>query len=110
MYSWVLASRIRKFGGSSMAAYLQRRADGQKHIRDAALPEKKTMTYPRRGRSGGGASEEPSPMRLLLAICLEEGEEARVFWAGRRRRQRKLWPVKRIYSADGVIYNPRQES
>ena len=79
-----------------MAVYLQRRADGQKHIRDAALTEKKTMTYPRRGWSGGGASEEPSLMHLLLAICLEEGEEARVFWAGRRRRQRKLWPMKKI--------------
>ena len=79
MYSWVPASRIRKFGGSSMAAYLQIRADGQKPIRDAALVEKKTMTYPRWGQSGGGASEEPSPMRLLLAISLEEGEEARVF-------------------------------
>jgi len=78
-----------------MAAYLQIRADGQKPIRDAALVEKKTMTYPRWGQSGGGASEEPSPMRLLLAICLEEGEEARVFWDGRRR-QRKLWPMKRI--------------
>ena len=37
------------------------------------------MSYPRRGRSGGEALGEPSPMRLLLAICLEEGEEARVF-------------------------------
>ena len=79
-----------------MAAYLQRRADDQKQIRDAALTQKKTMTYPRRGRSGGGASEEPSPMHLLLPICLEEAEEARVFWAGRRRRQRKLCPMKRI--------------
>src|SRR6185295_17555123 len=95
-YSWVPTSRIQKFGGSSMAAYLQRRADGQKHIRDAALPEKKTMTYPRWGRSGGGASEEPSPMCLLLAICLEKGEDARIFWAGKRRKQRKLWPTKRI--------------
>ena len=51
------------------------------------------MTYPRRGQSGGGASEEPSPMRLLLDICLEEGEEARVFWAGIRSRQRKLLPI-----------------
>ena len=62
-----------------MAAYLQRKIDGQKHIRDATLAEKKTMSLPRRGQSGGGASEEPSPMRLLLAICLEEGEEAIVF-------------------------------
>ena len=94
----VLGTRVQdpEVGGSSMAAYLQRRADGQKQIRDAALIEKKTMAYPRRGRSGGGASEEPSLMRLLLAICLEEGEEARVFGAGRRRRQRKLWPMKRI--------------
>ena len=37
------------------------------------------MTYPRWGQSGGGASEEPSPMCLLLAIWLEEGKEARVF-------------------------------
>ena len=51
----------------------------KKHIRNATLIEKKTMSYPRRGQSGGGAAEEPSPMRLLLAICLEEGEEARVF-------------------------------
>ena len=72
-------SRIWKLGGSSMAVYLQRRTYGQKQIRDATLAEKKTMSYPRRRRSGGGASEEPSPMRLLLAICLEEGEEARVF-------------------------------
>ena len=63
MYSWVPASRIQKFGGSSMAAYLQRRADGQKHIRDAALTEKKTMTYPDRG----GAAEEHrrSPHRCV---------------------------------------------
>ena len=45
---------------------------------NATLTEKKTMSYPRRGRSGGEASEEPLPMRLLLAIFLEEGEETRV--------------------------------
>ena len=37
------------------------------------------MCYPRPGRSSGEAPEEPSPARLLLAICSEEGEEARVF-------------------------------
>ena len=62
-----------------MAAYLQRRTDGRKQIGNTILAEKKTRSYPRQGRSGGGASEEPSPMRLLLAICLEEGEEAIVF-------------------------------
>ena len=51
----------------------------KKQIRNATLTEKKTMFYPRRGRSGGGVSEEPSPMRLLFAIYFEEGEEARVF-------------------------------
>ena len=30
-------------------------------------------------RGEDGAPEEPSPARLLLAICLEKGREARVF-------------------------------
>ena len=54
------------------------------------------MYYPWRRRSDGGAPKDPSPVRLLLAICLGEREEARVFGAWQRRRQRKLWPMKRL--------------
>ena len=52
----VLGTRVQdlEVGGSSMAVYLQRRADGQKQIRNAALTEKKTMSYPRWGWSVGG--------------------------------------------------------
>ena len=47
------------------------------------------MLYSRRGQSGGGASEEPSPARLLLAICFGEGEEARIFWGLRRKKAKE---------------------
>jgi len=56
----------------------------------------KVISYPRRGRSGGGAPEDPSPTHLLLAICSGEREEARVLGAWGSRRQRKLWPMKRL--------------
>ena len=36
-------------GGSYMAAYLQRRTDGQRQIGNTTLEEKRTMSYPRRG-------------------------------------------------------------
>ena len=41
----------------------------------------KVISYPRRGRSGGGAPEDPSPTHLLLGICSGEREEARVLGA-----------------------------
>ena len=51
--------------------------------------KEEAMFYPRRGRSGGGASEEPSPMCLLLSICLERGEEARVFGSLRKKKAKR---------------------
>ena len=79
-----------------MAAYLQRRADGQKADQRCSIDREENNDLPQTRAERRRSIEEPSLMRLLLAICLEEGEEARVFWARRRRRQRKLWPMKRI--------------
>ena len=59
MYSWVLASRILKFGGSSMAVYLQRRADGQKADQRCSIDREENNDIPQTGaelrRSIGGA-------------------------------------------------------
>ena len=59
MYSWVLASRIQKFGGSSMAAYLLRRADGQKADQRCSIDREENNDLPQMGaerwRSIGGA-------------------------------------------------------
>ena len=43
------------------------------------IGRKREASYPRWGRSGGGAPEEPSPARLLLAICLKEEGKTRIF-------------------------------
>ena len=61
-WSWIARQKIKS----------QRSGDERKK-------QEKEASYPRQGRSGGGAPEEPSPGRLLLAICSEEGEEARIF-------------------------------
>ena len=44
-----------------------------------SISREREASYPRRGRSGGGVPEEPSPARLLLAICSEEERKAGVF-------------------------------
>jgi len=61
--------------------------------------------------SGDGAAEErrriPSPARLLLAICSEEGGKARVFGVlkeGEGKGSSGRW---RNYSADELIYSPK---
>ena len=46
MYSWVPTSRIRKFGWSSMAAYLQRRADGQKADQRCSIDREENNDLP----------------------------------------------------------------
>ena len=61
------------------------------------MVEKRTVSYPKRGRDGGGVSEEPLPMHLLLAICSGEGEEARVFLRLEEEEgKERLWPMKRL--------------
>jgi len=65
------------------------------------------MCYPRPGRSSGEAPEEPSPARLLLAICSEKGGEARVFGELEEEEGKESSGRWRNYSADGVIYSPR---
>ena len=60
-----------------MAAYLQRRADGQKADQKCNIDREEDNDLPQTGMERR-ESEEPSPMRLLLAIYFE-GEEARVF-------------------------------
>ena len=59
MYSWVPTSRIRKFGGSSMAVYLQRRVDGQKADQGCNIDREENNDLPQTGaerrRSIGGA-------------------------------------------------------
>ena len=47
------------------------------------------MSYSRRGRSGGGALEDPSPARLLLAIFSDGREEARVFLGLRKKKAKE---------------------
>ena len=47
------------------------------------------MSYSRRGQSGGGAPEDRSPARLLLAICSDGREEARVFWGLRKKKAKE---------------------
>ena len=60
------------------------------------IGREKETSYPRCGQSGGGASEEPSPTCLLLAICSEEGEEARVFGDLKKKKAKKLWPMGKL--------------
>ena len=43
------------------------------------ISREREASYPRRGRSGGGAPEEPSLARLLLAIYSGEEGKAGVF-------------------------------
>ena len=83
MYSWVPASRIRKFGGSSMVAYLQRRADGQKADQGCSIDREENNDLPQTGaerrRSIGGALAGALVARHLLErgdwgfFGLEEG-------------------------------------
>ena len=62
-----------------------------------SISREREVSYPRRGRSGGGVSGEPSPARLLLAICSEDERKAGVFGkTGGRRRQERLWPMEEL--------------
>ena len=71
-----------------------------------SIGRKKEVSYPRRGRSGGGAPEEPSPAHLLFAICLEKEKETGVFWL--EKEEGKVdYSRWRSYSADGIIDSPR---
>ena len=45
-----------------------------------SISRKREVSYPSRGRSGGGAPEEPSPVRLLLAIGLGGRKKGWGFW------------------------------
>ena len=68
-----------------MVAYLQRRKDGQKQIGNTILAEKKTRSYPGRGRSGGGA-----PRRCACCWPYDlKKKEARVFGSLKKRKAKK---------------------
>jgi hypothetical protein len=61
------------------------------------IGREREASYQRRGWSGEGASEEPSPARLLLAICSEEERKAGVFGGAKgRRRQRRHCPMEKL--------------
>ena len=72
-----------------------------------SISREREVSYPRWGRSGGGALVEPSPARLLLAIYSEEERKAEVFGEARGRRRRgKLWPMEEP-QCRWVIYRPK---
>ena len=91
----------RKLNGG-VSAEMRKRTDGDLRC---SIDRERWMSYPRRGWSGGGAPEDPSPARLLLAICSEEGGKARVFGGLEEGEGKGSFGRWRNYSADGVIYS-----